>query len=90
MKDKYKSYEESLNLLELESLQERRKILCLKFAKKCLNNQKMKHFFKVNEKDHTMKTRNAEKFKVDKFKTERMRNSPIVYMQQLLNNQPMT
>ena len=40
--EKYKTYKNALNILELESLEDRRKVLCLEFAKKCLNNAKMK------------------------------------------------
>ena len=45
MGNKYKDYENSLKYLKLDSLSERRKKLCLNFAKKCLRNEKSKSFF---------------------------------------------
>ena len=85
--EKYKTYKNALNILELESLEDRRKVLCLEFAKKCLNNAKMKSLLTENEKLHEMKTRNREKFTVNHAKTSRLMNSPIIYMQRLLNKQ---
>ena len=85
--EKYLSYENALNILELETLADRRKILCLKFAKKCLNNEKMKSFLTENRKKHEMKTRKEEKFNVNHARTTRLMNSPIIYMQRLLNEQ---
>ena len=42
--------------------------------------------FQKNYKQHTMNLRKSEKFKVEKTFTERYKNSPIVYMQRLLNS----
>ena len=39
LKNKYKSYQNALNFLELENLENRREFLCLKFAK---NHSKIK------------------------------------------------
>ena len=85
LNDSYKSYENALSMLDIETLEDRRKNLCLQFAKKCLKNDKMKHLFPGNMKNHTMKTRNEEQFHVEHFNTERLRDSPIIYMQRLLN-----
>ena len=85
--EKYKNYKNALNILELETLVDRRKILCLEFAKKCLNNEKMKSLLNENGKKHEMKTRKTEKFNVNHAKTSRLKNSPIIYMQRLLNEQ---
>ena len=41
--------------------------------------------FPKQEKEHIMKTRNPEKFKVHHAKTERMKKSPIIFMQNMLN-----
>ena len=41
--------------------------------------------FPLNEKRHDMETRNEDKFKVQFANTTRLKNSPIVYMQKLLN-----
>ena len=53
--ENYKSYENALKTLNLESLFDRREILCLEFAKKCLRNEKMKKIFKENPKLHKIK-----------------------------------
>ena len=41
--------------------------------------------FPTNEKPHEMKTRNVDKFKIQFANTGRLQNSPIIYMQKLLN-----
>ena len=69
----------------MESLKERRKQLCLKFALKCRKNPKTKDMFPENTKLHQMVTRNNEKFKVNHADTERYKKSAIIYMQNLLN-----
>jgi hypothetical protein len=71
--------------LNIETLEERREELCLNFAKKCTKNEKMKHMFPLNDKTHSMDTRNDEKYKVQFANTDRLKNSAIVYMQNLLN-----
>ena len=58
-------------------------------AKKCLNNEKNKHLFQPNKKVHTihtMETRFQKEYEVNLAKTERLKNSPIIYMQRLLND----
>ena len=85
LKNNYTSYEEALRVLKLESLDMRRTRLCLKFAKNCLKNEKMKTLFPLASKRHNMDTRLKEKFKVHKAKTERYRRSSIPFLQNLLN-----
>ena len=41
--------------------------------------------FPMNIKPHEMSTRHGEKFKVQHAHTDRLKNSPIIYMQKLLN-----
>ena len=38
--NKYSTYEEALDILNLETLYERRSMLCKKFAQKCIKNEK--------------------------------------------------
>ena len=45
----------------------------------------MKKMFPKEEKEHKMTTRNPEKFKVFHAKTDRMKRSPIIFMQKMLN-----
>ena len=84
--DSYRGYKNALNVLNLQSLDERREELCLKFAKKCTRHPKLKGMFPKNIKEHTMSLRTSEKYKVEKTSTERYKNSPVVYMQRLLNS----
>ena len=83
--EKYKGYKKALNDLCIETLDERRESLCLRFAKRCIKNEKTTKMFPLNNKKHIMNTRNIEKYKVEYANTERLKTSPIIYMQNLLN-----
>ena len=85
LQEKYRSYELALQELDLESLKERRENLCLEFAKKCLGHGKMKNLFQPNKKTHQMETRFAENIEVNHANTERLKKSPVIFMQRLLN-----
>ena len=80
-------YQKALDYLELDLLSERRKHLCLQFARKCLKDEKLKDLFPLRKNIHNMKTRNQEKYLVQNAKTDRLQKSPIVYMQYLLNRE---
>ena len=69
--DKYSEYQNALNKIDLESLAVRREDLCVNFARKNVNNAKLNQHFVENNKTHKMKTRNAEKYKVNHAQTER-------------------
>ena len=86
LQNAYKSYESALLMLDLESLDERRDRLCLQFAKKCQGHEKMKELFPLNIKTHPMLTRFSELHQVNNAHTKRLQNSPVIYMQRLLNN----
>ena len=60
-------------------------MLCLSLAKKSINNPKMAHLFVKNDKKHEMKTRYPESYIVNHANTSRLQNSPIIYMQRILN-----
>ena len=81
----YNGYEKALIRLDMESLKNRRETLCLNFALKCLKNKQTKNIFPENIKSHQMKTRTSERFMVQHANTERLRNSSVIYMQKLLN-----
>ena len=85
LQENYDTYENALKILDLESLSERREYLCLQFAKKCLTHPKMKNLFQLNKKSHPMMTRFQEMYEVDHANTKRLQDSPIIYMQRLLN-----
>ena len=70
LKDKYINYENAKIILNLDSLEERRHISCLKFAKNGIKNNSLNEPFPENEKIHKMKTRAVEKYKVQHAITE--------------------
>ena len=84
-KGKNKTYEEGLKRLNIGTLEDRRTLLCLKFAKNCLKNEKVKDFFPRKKKLHKMKKRKENIFVINKAHTKRYKNTAIPYMQQLLN-----
>ena len=81
----YTSYENAQNVLNLRSLEERRKELALTFAKKCTKNHLTKNMFPIKSKRLKNNTRRQEKYKTTRARTERLRKSSIPYMQKLLN-----
>ena len=86
MGSKYTSYSDALEKLNLQTLDERRQSLCLKFAKKCLKTEKLKKMFPLSRKKHHMEKRGKEKYFVAKSFTERHKRSAIPYMQRMLND----
>ena len=85
LKDAYISYENALEVANLECLVERRETLCLKFAKACLKNPQGKDMFPLNTVDYHVDTRDREAFSVTMAHTERLKKSAIPHMQRLLN-----
>ena len=84
LKDKYRDYISSLDILDIEDLNTRREKLCLSFSKKCVKNATIN--FERNIKLHNMLTRKQEYFKVSHCHTKRLKKSAIPHMQGLLNN----
>ena len=83
----YVNYTNALDVLKLQSLEERRKSLCLKFAKKCQTVDKLKSMFPKKQNLHVMPKRYNQKFVVKDAWTERHRRSAIPFMQRLLNTE---
>ena len=46
LNDNYKSYVSALEMLKIDTLQERRRKQCLKFAKDCLKHEQMKKMYR--------------------------------------------
>ena len=61
--------------------------MCLKFAKKCTLNEKLKNLFPLNKNDHKMKLRKQKKYKILKANTKRYKQSALPYMRRLLNDE---
>ena len=81
--NKYITYENAMDRLNLESLKIRRENLCLRFAEKCTENPKTKHMFPLKKK--TILNKNRNKFKVQFARTTRLQKSSIPYLQKILN-----
>ena len=82
---RYTNYDDALKELNLQTLDERRQSLCVKFAKKCLETKKFKNWFPLNRKMHQMKKSDSEKYLVTKSFTERHRRSALPSMRRILN-----
>ena len=83
----YTTYKDGLKILKIQSLDDRRKTLCLRFAKKCLKTEKVKNMFPMNRNNYRIETRNKNKFKVFRAKTKRYDKSALPYMRRLMNEE---
>ena len=84
LKNKYITYNKSLEDLSLDSLDVRRNKLCKDFALKSLHKSTLP--FEYNTKVHQMIMRNTEPIKVTNCHTERLKHSSIPQMQRILNS----
>ena len=87
---RYTTYKNALKELRIDSLNDRRRKMCLIFAKKSLKNEKVKNMFTTNKSKHHMKTRKSKKFHEQISKTKRFYKSAIPYMTRLLNEENLT
>ena len=85
LQEDFRSYNEALLNLGLQNLEDRRKRLTLAFAKQSLADGHFSDLFKKRKPRETMKTRKRNFFEVIHANTERYKNSPIITMQRLLN-----
>ena len=81
----YLNYEDALRLTELESLEERRGLISLKFAKNCLKNENFSKLFPLKQMKHAMNVRNPDKYSVKSANTERYKRSTVPFLQRQLN-----
>ena len=86
LQEDYCNYEHALKISNLDSLVDRREMLCLKFAKSCVKNNTVRDMFPVNPVDYHVDTRDREVYNVMMANTERLRRSAIPYMQRMLNS----
>ena len=82
--DRYTSYEYALTLVNLETLEDRRQKLCLKFAKKAEKNEKHSSWFKPLNKIRTTR-QISDRYCSIFAKTARFEKSPISYLTKILN-----
>ena len=87
LRSDYKDYEGALRLTGLQSLDERREVIGLRFVKNCLKNANFAKLFPLKKVDHVMRVRNPLKYCVNKASTERYNKSTIPYLQRLLNKE---
>ena len=85
LQEKYNDYPSALDMLGLETLENRRDMLMTRFAENSIKNNKLNKLFKLRTKEHDMELRAEERYQVTKARTERLNKSSIPYMQRLLN-----
>ena len=84
--DQYRSYNSALKTKGSKTLFDRRRKLCLKFAKKSLKNSKFTTWFKPT----ALKTKTRQeqlRFQEVQCRTDRYKESPISYLTNLLNHE---
>ena len=85
LKNNYKDYTDGLLKLNLETLSEQREKIALKFAEDGLKNGVLNDLLPRKKKQHNMEMRNEEPYEITFANTERMKQSSIIYLQNLLN-----
>ena len=84
----YTSYSEALQVLNRGTLEERRKALNTKFAKKCEKSDRFSHWFQRTYPTYNMKTRSKKKvFAPVQSRTKSFERSPIAYLTKLLRDE---
>ena len=73
LKDKCTNYESAKIILNLDSIEERRQILCLKFVKNGIKNNNLNKLFPENDKINRIQKRAVKKYKVKHANTETMK-----------------
>ena len=87
LQEEYRSYNEALRHLGLQNLEDRRKSLTLAFAKRSLADGHFSDLFKKRKPNSTIETRFRDFYEVTHANTERFKNSPVITMQRLLNEE---
>ena len=85
LQEDYSEYTDALHQLNLDSLYERRILLCSNFAQETSKHEKLKHMFPKKEIVVKNKTRKSESYQVNMAFTERYQSSAIPQMQRMLN-----
>ena len=83
--DKYRSYSSALRITGRKTLFERRRKICIKFARKSWKNEKFSTWFAVNTRE-TKTRQDQPKLHEVYCRTDRYKNSPLSYLTNLLNN----
>ena len=83
LKDDYQNYNQALEKLKLQNLSDRRQMLAVRFADKCIKSDRFKDLFPLNT--NPTGVRNIEKYAVKFAHTDRLKDSSIPAMQRLMN-----
>ena len=83
----YRSYDEALVLLNMDSLSSRRKSICLKFAKKALKDPKYTNWFIPNVKNGPDTRSEKNVLLPVSTRTKRFEHSPLPFLTNLLNQE---
>ena len=81
----YESYDQALSLIKIDSLNQRRQTMALKFAKNSLKNPNFSKLFPLRKTKHLMRVRNSERYVINPSNTKRYQDSAVPYLQGLLN-----
>ena len=65
LKQKYTNYKEGIKILNIQTLETRREMLCLRFAKKCHENEKVKRFFPKKQTNSPNEEKNSVKIQTE-------------------------
>ena len=85
LQERYISYENALEVLDMDKLDVRREQICTSFALKSIKHPQLKTWFPRNDVNlHNIRDR--EPYHVTHACNERFKNSTIPYLQRLLNN----
>ena len=87
LKEKFKNYEQALNILNLETLENRRTILLKRFAVNGIMSNTLTDLFPLNKKKHKMNKRKHDLYRVNFANTERLKKASVITMQKLLNQE---
>ena len=79
LKQEYEDYDSALSQLNLQNLNDRRAILCKRFAEKCVKNERTKAMFPLDT------TRHSNKYLVTFARNDRLLYSSIPQMERILN-----
>ena len=82
----YGSYQNALNLSNLETLESRRITLCRRFATKAAKHPKHQHWFQVTDSNAPNTRSEKLKYKLPLCRLSRFQKSPIPYLTSLLNS----
>ena len=85
LEEDYRNYNQALDFLQIQTLEDRRKELTLKFAEVGILSGALSDLFHRKRKAHTMKTRKGDYYKQTYANTMRLQNSPLLAMQRMLN-----